>query len=61
MGAINKFVFPNKDNEEKYTQEIIDLSDAENISQLVSKMDKVRDIEREILTSPDNTLPLIFS
>ena len=54
MGAINKFVFPNKDNEENYTQEIIDLSDAENISQLVSKMDKVRDIEREILTSPDN-------
>lgn len=53
-GCINRFVFPNKEKENLYTQEIIDLSDVQNISELTKKMEKVRDIEREILTTPDN-------
>lgn len=53
-GCINRFVFPTKEREEAYTQEIIDLSDVENISQLAQKIEQVRDIEREILTTPDN-------
>lgn len=53
-GSIDRFVFPNEENESEYTQEIIDFSDVDAIGKLTTKMDKVRDLEREILTSPDN-------
>lgn len=53
-GAIDRFVFPDENNEEEYTQDIIDFSDVNGIGKLTEKMDMVRDLERDILTSPDN-------
>ena len=60
-GAINRFVIPNEENKSNYTNEIIDLSDVNNISELTKKMDLVRDMEREILTTPDNIFVPIIS
>ncbi len=53
-GAINRFVFPGSEQEDMYTGEIIDFGDAKNISELTKKIEKVKDLERDILTSPDN-------
>ena len=60
-GCIYQFVLPDEEHTEDYTHEIIDFSDVENIAQLSTKMDTVRDIEREILTSPDSIFTPIVS
>lgn len=47
------------EEEEMYnTDNVIDLSKAEDISELMAKQDMIRDVERDIITSPDNiTMP----
>lgn len=60
-GPIVKFNFPSGKDEEKYTGEVIDLSDVESIGELIEKNAKVRNIEREILTSPDSIFTPVIS
>lgn len=60
-GPINMFVLPTEENKEDYTSEVIDLSDVENIAELTKKMDLLKDMERDILTSPDNIFTPVVS
>lgn len=53
-GTIALIRYPDNDNETDYKPEVTDLADVENISDYINKMDKMRDLEKEILTSPDN-------
>lgn len=47
-------VYPEKRNESQYQPEVIDFSNSSSMQDYMSKREKCRDIEREILTSPDN-------
>lgn len=47
-------VYPNKSDEEDYQPEVIDFNNTSSMQEYISKREQVRDIEREILTSPDN-------
>lgn len=60
-GVINRFVLPTEENEEDYTGQVIDLSDVDNIGELTKKMDLLKDMEREILTSPDSIFTPIIT
>ncbi|MCM1215970.1 MAG: hypothetical protein NC548_15795 [Lachnospiraceae bacterium] len=60
-GAIVKFNLPSEKEEDKYTGEIIDLADVSSIGELIEKNSKVRNIEREILTSPDSIFTPVIS
>lgn len=53
-GCISRFVIPDEDEEDAYRNEVIDFSDITSMQQLTERMDKVKNMEREILTSPDN-------
>ena len=52
-GGIDLIMYPTK-HKSDYQPEVIDFSNNENIREYYNKIDKVRDIERDILTSPDN-------
>lgn len=60
-GPINMFTFPTDENKAEYTGEIIDLGDVKNISELTQKMDYLKNMEREILTSPDSIFTPVAS
>lgn len=60
-GAIVKYNLPQQGDEEKYTGEIINLADVESIGELIEKTSRVRNIEREILTSPDSIFTPVIS
>lgn len=53
-GPIVKFVYPCEKDIEKYTNPIIDLANVKSIGELIEKEGLIRDIERELLTSPDS-------
>jgi len=60
-GPLNFYVKPDESEYEEYATDslkesnrFIDLSDPKSISNLIEKQEMVRDIEREMLTSPDN-------
>lgn len=57
-GAINEFVQPEPYQTEYNRSNVIDMSNTQSITELIDKQDKLRDLEREILTNPDNiTVP----
>lgn len=60
-GPINRFVLPKEEESSEYVKEVIDLSNVENISELSKKMELLKNMEREILTSPDNIFTPIIS
>lgn len=66
-GIYNKFpiyeiIKPNEDDKQYQYSSVIDMSDSAVIDDLLEKQEQVRDIEREILTSPDDiTVPNISS
>ena len=45
-GPIVRFVLPDDEHKEDYTQDIIDFTNVDNISELTRKMEQVKDIER---------------
>ena len=53
-GAFAFICFPDKDQNNDYQPEVTNLADVKNISEYISKFDKLRDMEKEILTSPDS-------
>lgn len=58
-GAIDFFVDPSYENQSEYLKEnVIDLSDVHTITELMSKQEKLKTLEREILTSPDKNLTI---
>lgn len=59
--AISMFTFPTEEQRSEYTGEVIDLADVQNISELTRKMDLLKDMERDILTTPDNIFTPVIS
>ena len=52
---IDVFVYPdNKYQEQEYQPEVIDFGNSKNIQEYIEKRDRIKDIEKDILTSPDN-------
>lgn len=51
---VDLIVFPSNSKSKDYQPEVIDFSNNNNIQDYYQKIDRVRDIERDILTSPDN-------
>ena len=61
-GPLCEITPPNPDYEQYKVSNMIDLSDVTKMEDLIKKQGMVRDIEQEILTSPDNiTVPNISS
>ena len=61
-GPLCEITPPNPDDEQYKVSNMIDLSDVTKMEDLIKKQGMVRDIEQEILTSPDNiTVPNISS
>ena len=61
-GFMDDFVLPEQDDEQYDAKNIIDLSNIDNMEELLQKQSQVRNIEREILTSIDDiTVPNISS
>lgn len=53
-GKMDVIVYPNKYNAKDYQPEVVDFSNISSMQDYIDKREKCRDIEREILTSPDN-------
>lgn len=51
---LDLIIYPKKSEEKDYKPEVIDFSNTKSMQDYLSKKEQVRDIEREILTSPDN-------
>lgn len=49
-----KAVFPEDNNIDEYKPEVIDLTSSKSMREYIAKQDKLRDIENEILTTPNN-------
>jgi hypothetical protein len=47
-------VYPDEKNKAEYQPEVIDLSNSSSIEEYMIKQGKLKDIEKEILTTPDN-------
>ncbi len=61
-GPMCEITKPDPDDEQYKVSNMIDLSDVTKMEDLIKKQGMVRDIEQEILTSPDNiTVPNISS
>ena len=59
-GFMDEMILPEDDDVQYSIENVIDLSNSENIEDLMRKQDQVRNIEKEILTSPgDITVPNI--
>lgn len=59
-GIFDEMILPDDDDDQYNIDHVIDLSNSENIEDLMRKQDQVRNIEKEILTSPgDITVPNI--
>ena len=59
-GLFTLVSYPDKDQEKEYTPTVTNLADSENMSEYIEKIDKLKDMEKDILTSPDNiTCPKI--
>lgn len=54
-GNIGDFiVYPEDDNKAEYQPEIIDLGSSKSMEEYITKYGRLKDIEKEILTTPDN-------
>ena len=54
-GNIGDFiVYPDEDNKKDYQPEVIDLASSKSMEEYIIKQGKLKDIEKEILTTPDN-------
>ena len=52
---ISRLIDPDKENEEEYSSKhIIDFSNADSIKDVINRQSKLRNMERSILTTPDN-------
>jgi hypothetical protein len=61
-GPIVTYRDPKSTDEQYQASKVIDLSDVSNMGELIKKQEAMRDMEQEILTSPDNiTVPNISS
>ena len=61
-GPIFRWVTPPEDNIQYDASNIVDLNNSKTMDELLDKQTQIRDIEREILTSPDSiTVPNISS
>lgn len=61
-GCFDEIILPEEDDKQYNMDNVIDLSNSQNIEDLMRKQDQVRNIEKEILTSPgDITVPNISS
>lgn len=61
-GPLYEVTKPDPDDEQYKSSHMIDLSDVKEMEELIKKQGMIRDIEQEILTSPDNiTVPNISS
>ena len=61
-GPLCEITQPDPEDEQYKASKVIDLSDVTKMEDLIKKQGMVRDIEQEILTSPDNiTVPNISS
>jgi len=47
-------VYPRESEKEDYQPEVVDLSNAKSMQDFISKQGKLKEIEKEILTTPDN-------
>lgn len=47
-------VYPDEEEKENYQPEVIDLTNAKSMQEFISKQSRLKDIEKEILTTPDN-------
>ena len=62
QGIFDRIVDPDPSDGQYKPDNVLDLSNISNIEDLIQMQDKVRDIEKEILTSPDDiTVPNISS
>lgn len=46
--------YPDQENKDEYKPKVIDFSNTNTIQEFIDKQDKVKDVEREILCTPDN-------
>lgn len=61
-GPIFEFVLPNENDTQYSASNIVDLKNSSSMAEFLDKQTQVRDIEREMLTSPDSiTVPNISS
>ncbi len=61
-GPLYEVTKPDPDDEQYKSSHMIDLSNVKEMEELIKKQGMIRDIEQEILTSPDNiTVPNISS
>jgi hypothetical protein len=62
QGALNFYNYPEtvEDMDKYNSNKIIDTTDCKSITEFMSKRESIRDLEKEMLTSPDNiTIPIV--
>lgn len=61
-GPFIRYTDPQPDQQQYSASNIVDLSNVKNMEELISKQEEMKNMERSILTSPDNlTIPNISS